>query len=349
MPTIYLVRHAHADWTPSEARPLSSRGRASALWLAERIGSRAMAAIYSSPARRATQTVAPLAERRGLTPIVVDDLRERELLVPSGLTFEDAVAQVWATPDASLPASESNRVAQTRGLNALKAIMSAHPRDDVVVSTHGSLLTLVLNGFDQRIGYEFWQRLSFPDVYAARVDGDTLVDLERIWDVPLRLEPAVAEDAVELATLRTAVADRLTRDFGHGHWSSAVSAVGQARAIQQGGVFVARERGPIVATVRLATKKPWAIDPAYFTKVARPLYLSDMAVAPECQRRGVGREVMTEAARVARDRPADAIRLDAYDTAAGAGAFYAKCGLTQTGRVVYRRTPLVYYELLIRR
>ena len=37
--------------------------------------------------------------------------------------------------------------------------------------------------------------------------------------------------------------------------------------------------------------------------------------------------------------PADAIRLDAYDAAAGAGGFYAKFGCTEVGRVSYRDTP----------
>ena len=45
--------------------------------------------------------------------------------------------------------------------------------------------------------------------------------------------------------------------------------------------------------------------------------------------------------------PADAIRLDAYDHAAGAGPFYAKCGFRERGRVVYRGNPLAYYELLL--
>jgi len=63
------------------------------------------------------------------------------------------------------------------------------------------------------------------------------------------------------------------------------------------------------------------------------------------QRTGLGRACM-EAAREAAVRwPADAIRLDAYDAEAGAGGFYAKCGYREVGRVVYRNTPLVYYEL----
>jgi GNAT superfamily N-acetyltransferase len=165
--------------------------------------------------------------------------------------------------------------------------------------------------------------------------------------MPLRLDPALPDDASELARLRTAVADQLTRDFGSGHWSTPVSENGQARAIEQGRVFVARRRGRIVATLRLATKKPWAIDADYFTKVPRSLYLTDMAVGPDFQRRGIGRECMAEAERLARQWPADAIRLDAYDAAAGAGPFYEKCGLREMGRVVYRQNPLIYYELLL--
>lgn len=38
-------------------------------------------------------------------------------------------------------------------------------------------------------------------------------------------------------------------------------------------VFVATEGAAIVATLRLATKKPWAIDTGYFTKCYGPLYL----------------------------------------------------------------------------
>ena len=42
-----------------------------------------------------------------------------------------------------------------------------------------------------------------------------------------------------------------------------------------------------------------------------------------------------------------AIRLDAFDAEAGAGAFYARCGWTEVGRAVYRGAPLIYYQFLI--
>jgi hypothetical protein len=49
---------------------------------------------------------------------------------------------------------------------------------------------------------------------------------------------------------------------------------------------------------------------------------------------------MAQARTIAERWPAQAIRLDAYDAAAGAGGFYATCGYRETGRV--RGTPLVY-------
>jgi GNAT superfamily N-acetyltransferase len=97
--------------------------------------------------------------------------------------------------------------------------------------------------------------------------------------------------------------------------------------------------------LRLATKKPWAIDVSYFTPVKRPLYLTGMAVAVVRQGQGLGRLALEDARAVATAWPAEAIRLDAYDAAAGGGPFYARFGFVERGRVVYKGNPLRYYEL----
>jgi GNAT superfamily N-acetyltransferase len=112
-------------------------------------------------------------------------------------------------------------------------------------------------------------------------------------------------------------------------------------------VLVATEGAAIVAALRLASKKPWAIDTSYFTKCERPVYLLAMAVAPARQRQGIGRRCLEEAERIASAWPADAIRLDAYDANAGGGLFYQRCGFTEKGHISYRKTPLIYYELLL--
>jgi GNAT superfamily N-acetyltransferase len=163
----------------------------------------------------------------------------------------------------------------------------------------------------------------------------------------LSIALATATDAGVIAALRRATADDLTSKHGRGHWSARVTEKGVTRVVMTSQVLVARDGGAVVGTVRLESRKPWAIDTAYFAPVALPLYLHDLAVDPRAQRGGIGRRLVDEATKLARAWPAGAIRLDAYDHAAGAGPFYAKCGFREVGRVTYRRTPLVYYELLL--
>jgi GNAT superfamily N-acetyltransferase len=159
---------------------------------------------------------------------------------------------------------------------------------------------------------------------------------------------ATAADAVALVHLHLDVAHDLTARYGEGHWSRLATEKGVLRRIADSRVIVARDAsGRIIGTLELVTKKPWAIDRAFFTPVKRPLYLLNMAVDVSLQRRGVGRLFLEEAARVARDWPAQSICLDAYDAPAGAGEFYARCGYQERGRTVYRGVPLVYYEWLI--
>ncbi|HWI20261.1 MAG TPA: GNAT family N-acetyltransferase [Vicinamibacterales bacterium] len=152
--------------------------------------------------------------------------------------------------------------------------------------------------------------------------------------------------SAEIAAVRVAAADRLTRDFGDGHWSAHTYDGAVMRDIAVSRVLVARSGEAIVGTLTLQTKKPWAIDLEYFTPVKKAIYLINMAVAPDHQRTGVGRALLERALLAARGIPAQAIRLDAYDGPAGAGKFYSKCGYTPRGGKIYRGTPLLYFELM---
>ncbi len=169
----------------------------------------------------------------------------------------------------------------------------------------------------------------------------------------IEFDTAAASDAPALAALHGAIADDLTARCGRGHWSLRASERGVLLALRTARVRVARRGGAICATYALVSKKPWAIDIRFFTACARALYLVNMAVDPAHQRRGLGRLCLADAKAVAVDVAASArgrvgaIRLDTYDGAAGAAGFYAKAGLREVGRVVYRQTPLVYFELLL--
>ena len=162
----------------------------------------------------------------------------------------------------------------------------------------------------------------------------------------MRIDIATPDDAVTIAAVRVAAADRLTREYGDGPWSSHTTAASVARDIKVSSVLVAREGGAIAGTVTLQKKRPWAIEAACFTPCVRALYLVNMAVRPERQRSGIGRRLLAEALLVARALPADAVRLDAYDGPAGSGEFYRRCGYAASGGTLYRGVPLLYFELM---
>jgi GNAT superfamily N-acetyltransferase len=162
----------------------------------------------------------------------------------------------------------------------------------------------------------------------------------------ITLTVATADDARSIAALLTAVAGTLTVQYGTGHWSHGSTDRGVLSMMRTARVYVATQHDRAVATFALTTKKPWAIDTAYFAPAPRPLYLLSMAVDPSHQGRGIGSLCVEHAKSLCRSWPADAIRLDAYDADAGAGPFYAKCGFREVGRVVYRKVPLTYFEWL---
>ncbi len=181
MTVFYLIRHAHADWTPDEQRPLSSRGQEDARRVAALLGDSPITQIYSSPFQRARQTVEPLATRLALPIHVEPDLRERNLGEgPAVNDFFAAVKQAWQEPSYAHPGGESNAAAQSRGVAVVRRLLGRHSGEHVVLSTHGNLLALVLQHSDPRIDYAFWKALTMPDVYELQLErGED--SITRLW------------------------------------------------------------------------------------------------------------------------------------------------------------------------
>jgi len=163
----------------------------------------------------------------------------------------------------------------------------------------------------------------------------------------IKFRDATLKDVPIIAALHNAASGALTARYGAGHWSQLGTERSAELSLRHARVRLGLSEKYVVSIVRLATKKPWAIDVSYFTPVKRPLYLTGMTVSAAHWGSGIGRRAMADARNVAEAWPADAIRLDAYDADAGAGKFYEKNGFREVGRVVYKGDPLVYYELLL--
>jgi len=165
--------------------------------------------------------------------------------------------------------------------------------------------------------------------------------------MPIRFRDATADDIPQIAALQNAAAGALLQRFGDGPWGAVFTERGTEVAMRHARFRVGVEARKIICCLRLAQKKPWAIDVSYFSPVRRALYLTNMAVAVARQGSGVGRSALDDARRITADWPAQSIRLDAWDAAAGVGGFYEACGFSPRGAVRYRGTPLRYYEWLL--
>ena len=164
----------------------------------------------------------------------------------------------------------------------------------------------------------------------------------------VELEPASEGDAAAIAALRHSVAHELTKRYGHGAWSATHASIGGVEMeIRTGELFVVREAGFLMATLRLSNQNPWIGNTDFFTERARCLYLTSMAVRVSSQRQGIGRGCVEAVKRKARESGAGAIRLDAFDAPAGAGQFYKKCGFREVRRDRYFDTALIWFELLL--
>ena len=66
-----------------------------------------------------------------------------------------------------VPGGESAREVLDRGWAAITELLDGGHQFPIVV-THGNLLSLILNSLDPNFGYDEWESLSNPDVFASK-------------------------------------------------------------------------------------------------------------------------------------------------------------------------------------
>ena len=101
-------------------------------------------ALYVSPQQRAIETAAPLAQAKGLTPVVVDGIAEFDLGHPSYIPGEDA--------DPLTPEQSADLVAQVTSAEfvgrvraSIDSIIGNHPGETVAAVCHGGVISTILN------------------------------------------------------------------------------------------------------------------------------------------------------------------------------------------------------------
>jgi len=179
MTTVYFVRHAHSIYTNDEYnRPLSERGLHDAEKVTQPFEQIEIDAVYSSPYKRAIQTVEGIASLNGLSVKIIDALKERTLGNFPHHDFLQAMEQVWGNEDYSFEGGESNKVAQQRAIEAFLPLLDNDKEERIVVGTHGNIMSLILYYFDKSIGIEFWKSLNMPDIIQCDIQNQKIIDIK---------------------------------------------------------------------------------------------------------------------------------------------------------------------------
>ncbi|CEG28777.1 histidine phosphatase family protein [Bacillus sp. B-jedd] len=179
---IYFVRHAHSTYTPDElGRPLSAVGFTDADHICKTLANENIDVIISSPYKRANQTVEGLAKLNGKEIFIEEGFKERTLSAKPVEDFSAAIAKVWEDPAFSWEGGESNLTAQKRGITALSKVLEMYEGNNIAIGTHGNIMVLIINFFDNKYDFNFWKRLDMPDVYKCTFAKNELIEVQRVW------------------------------------------------------------------------------------------------------------------------------------------------------------------------
>jgi 2,3-bisphosphoglycerate-dependent phosphoglycerate mutase len=76
-----------------------------------------------------------------------------------------AIEKSFIDLDFALEGGESTRQAQNRAIPIIEKLLEEHRGKNIVIGTHGNIMTIIMNYCDKKYGFEFWNSTSKPDIY----------------------------------------------------------------------------------------------------------------------------------------------------------------------------------------
>lgn len=160
--TIYFIRHAEPDFSVKEdsIRPLTMKGLQDANKLPVFFEDIVIDKVISSPFKRAHDTVIPLANSKGIEVELIDGFRERK--VSGGTWIDDFTSfarNQWYDFDYKLTGGDSLREVQERNILALENLLERDLGLNIVVGSHGTALSTIINYYDDSYGYDDFNKI----------------------------------------------------------------------------------------------------------------------------------------------------------------------------------------------
>lgn len=171
MTVVYFVRHAQPDFSVQDdkERPLTDEGKKDTGKVLEFFKDKKIDAFYCSPYKRSYDTIASTAEHFVLKIHIDARLREREK-GEGGNKTHDIIRKRWQDFDYHEEGGESIHMVQQRNIEALEEILEQNEGKTIVIGTHGTSLSTILNYYDTEFGVEGFFELIDWMPYILEVD-----------------------------------------------------------------------------------------------------------------------------------------------------------------------------------
>lgn len=185
---IFLLRHAQSLPSldlPEAEWPLSNSGTEQAQNLVDSLSKLDIDKVFSSPFRRAIDTVAPYCRSTNTSILIEDDLRERKLKEENMVDdWKILIEKAWQDFGFALPNCESGFSCQNRIANCVSKLAKRNCGKRLLVSSHGNAIGLYLNKLDPSFGFSQWSTMKNPDLFkVVFVDGAAQWEKENVFPI----------------------------------------------------------------------------------------------------------------------------------------------------------------------
>ena len=182
MTNIYFVRHAEPNYNNHNdmTRELSPKGMRDRELVTAFLADKQVDIVLSSPYKRAVDTVAHFASLRDLPITTIADFRERKVDSSWIDDFEAFTRNQWADFNYKLTDGETLSEVQKRNIVALQEVIRQHEGKNVVIGSHGTGLSTIINHFVPQFGIEEFTRIKsiMPWIVHFSFRGNDCVQIE---------------------------------------------------------------------------------------------------------------------------------------------------------------------------
>lgn len=163
MTKVFFVRHAEPNYENHDdiSRELSDKGLKDRELVTSFLMDKEIDIVLSSPYKRAIDTVRGFAEVTGIDVTVIDEFKERRVDSAWIEDFDSFCKKQWEDFYYKLSDGECLKEVQYRNITALNRVLSRYKGKNIVIGSHGTALSTIINYYDKTFGYSDFDMIRY--------------------------------------------------------------------------------------------------------------------------------------------------------------------------------------------